>query len=440
MRIGMIPALKPQDGGIYQYSVSMLRELDEVLRHGSEDDFVVFAHDAANAALRALTSPHWIVRGFRPPEDCGPDPQRERRLAELPHPEHPRFQADLHEWFTRCGVELMIYPFSHRLSFETRFPYVFAIHDLQHRINPRFPEVSADGEWQRREYLFRNAARYATLLIAGSEVGREEIIECYGPYGVEPDRIKVLPFLPCHGSTVGDASAERRGLPSSYLFYPAQFWPHKNHMRIVQALALLKQQAGAAIPIVFAGGHGGSIRENHWGEVMALIQRLGLQEQVHDLGYVADEGMGALFRGATALVMPTFFGPTVSIPVLEAWALGCPVLTSDARGIREQAGDAAVLVDPASVESIADGIWRLWTDETLREAMKRRGAARLRLHRREDYREQLQSILDEAKDRARIEGPRRPPIGDRQEHRYVHRREHAGPRSRPPAEVEAGHA
>ncbi len=425
MRLGMLPALKPQDGGIYQYSLSMLREMDELLRDGSEDDFVVFAHDVENAALKTLTSPHWFVRSFRPPEDSGPDPGRDRRLAELPHPEHPRFQPDMHEWFTRCAVDLMIYPFSHRLAIETRIPYVFAIHDLQHRINPQFPEVSAEGEWQRREYLFRNAARFATLLVAGSETGREEIIECYGEFGVEPDRVKVLPFLPCYGSKDRPTTRARRELPSRYLFYPAQFWPHKNHARIIQALAIIKHQNGEAIPIVFAGGHGGSIREETWQEVMTLARQLGLQDQIHDLGYVPDEEMDALFRGATALIMPTFFGPTVSIPVLEAWALGCPVLTSDVRGIREQAGDAAVLVDPASVESIAEGTRQLWTDEKRREVLKQRGVERLRMHRRDDYREKLSAILSEAKDRARFEGPRRPPLGSRQECRHGDRCDYA---------------
>ena len=73
-----------------------------------------------------------------------------------------------------------------------------------------------------------------------------------------------------------------------------------------------------------------------------------------------------------ALVMPTFFGPT-NIPILEAWAFGCPVLTSDIRGIREQVGDAAVLVNPRSVEAIADGIYRLWTDENLGRMLGERG-------------------------------------------------------------------
>jgi glycosyltransferase involved in cell wall biosynthesis len=98
--------------------------------------------------------------------------------------------------------------------------------------------------------------------------------------------------------------------------------------------------------------------------------------------------------------MPTFFGPT-NIPVLEAWAYGCPVLTSDIRGIREQVGDAGVLVDPRSIESIADGIYQLWSSDTVAARLVRRGHQRLGEYTTADYQLRLVQILEEAKARAR---------------------------------------
>ena len=100
--------------------------------------------------------------------------------------------------------------------------------------------------------------------------------------------------------------------------------------------------------------------------------------------------------------MPTFFGPT-NIPVLEAWAFGCPVLTSDIRGIREQVGDAAVLVNPRSVEAIADGIYRIWMDQNLGRMLGERGRQRLATYGPDDYRRRLIEILEEAKTRVRSE-------------------------------------
>ena len=274
----------------------------------------------------------------------------------------------------------MLYTAHTSLSFETGVPYVMAIHDLQHRLQPEFPEVSANGEWESREYYLRNGARYATLLLADSEVGKEDILNFYGPYGVTPDQVKVLPYLPASCLAVDVSESEQQRvqttyrLPDRYLFYPAQFWPHKNHSRIVQALGLLKQEHRLKIPVVFCGSYTGEIRERAFHEVMSLSSQLGIEDQLHHLGYIPDEDMSGIYARAVALVMPTFFGPT-NIPILEAWAFGCPVLTSDIRGIREQVGDAAVLVNPRSVEAIADGIYRIWTDENLGRMLGELGAA-----------------------------------------------------------------
>jgi glycosyltransferase involved in cell wall biosynthesis len=106
------------------------------------------------------------------------------------------------------------------------------------------------------------------------------------------------------------------------------------------------------------------------------------------LGYVAEEDISGLYAAAQALIMPTFFGPT-DIPVLEAWALGGPVLSADVRGIRGQAGDAAVLVNPRSVHGGADGMHRLWTDEALRVTLAQRSRNRLALYTPADFQLQL---------------------------------------------------
>jgi len=285
-----------------------------------------------------------------------------------------------------------------------------AIHDLQHRLQPDFPEVSTNGVWEEREYRFRNGARYATLLLADSEVGKEDILHFYGPYGVTPDKVKVLPFLPACYLAMDVSESERQRvrtlyhLPERYLFYPAQFWPHKNHVGIVQALGLLKRERRLKVSVVFCGSHSEEIREGTFRKVMSLSSQLGVEKQIHYLGYVPDEDMSGIYAEAVALVMPTFFGPT-NIPILEAWAFGCPVLTSDIRGVREQVQDAGVLVDPRSVEAIADGIYQLWTDENLACSLADLGRQRLASYTPDDYRRRLVAILQEAKTRVSAQKP-----------------------------------
>ena len=428
MRVGIVPNLDPSAGGIYQYSLTLLRALYDWEERKRDDEFVVFAAELLHPALVSLNGRSWSVKSLVPAQPpsareqtvnvlrqiIGEGPHREawrwlRRViqqakATLPDPDMVRSRPEANRWFNDCGVELMIYPNPKSLSFEAEVPYIMAIPDMQHRLQPEFPEVSANGEWERREYCFRNGARYATLLLADSEVGKEDILNFYGPYGITPDRVKVLPFLPACYLGVDVSETERQRvrkhyhLPERYLFYPAQFWPHKNHARIVQALGLLKQEHGLKIQFVFCGSYTGEIRERTFREVMSLSSHFGFEKQIHYLGYVPDADMSGLYAEAVALVMPTFFGPT-NIPPLESWAFGRPVLSSDIRGIREQIGDAGVLVDPRSVEAIAEGIFRLWTNEHLCKELADRGRQRLQSYTPGDFRNRLAGILEEARTR-----------------------------------------
>jgi glycosyltransferase involved in cell wall biosynthesis len=438
MRIGILPKLHPAGGGVYQYSQNVLHALNAWSEKDSDDQLVLLSNnDTHDPSSLSLTLDRWeirpVVTGLPPSlRQCASDgirwligegPHREalrwlrRRLVNLRNglnPKPPTLRDpdvikprdDLRDCFLRAKLDLLLYTYPTPICFETGMPYVTAVHDLQHRLQPEFPEVSANGEWESREYLFRNACRHATLIVAESEVGKEDVLNFYGPCGVTEDKIKVLPYLPATYLARKVSETERQRvrttyhLPDRYLFYPAQFWPHKNHARIVQALGLLKTEYHIDVSIVFCGSHSGYIRENTYNAVMSLRSGVGMENEISDLGYVPDEDMSALYAGAVALVMPTFFGPT-NIPVLEAWAFDCPVLTSDIRGIREQVADAAVLVDPRSVEAIAEGIYRLWTDENLRGTLTDAGRRRLSSYTADDFRNRLIEILEEAKDRVR---------------------------------------
>ena len=427
MRIGIVPVLSGSGGGLYQHSLNILHALDSWKSEGCQDEFVLLAGSPNHPLVASLKERGWEVRPIHPPSlkqqlldrlrrVVGEGPQREawrwlRRRLQRPDPERPRFNPQMSQYLRKCGIELILYTAPTTMSFETGIPYVTFIMDLQHRLQPHFPEVSADGEWEQREYLFRNTIRHATLLFVDSEAGKEDILSFYRPYGATPDRIKILPYLPASYLAIEDSEAEKRKvrekyrLPEHYLFYPAQFWPHKNHAVIIQALERLKRVHGLEIPVVFCGSHTGKVREGYFRLVMSMACHCGVVEQVHYLGYVPDEDMAGLYAGAAALVMPTFFGPA-NIPYLEAWALGCPVLTSDIRGIREQVDGAGILVDPRSVEAVADGIYRLWTEENLRRTLVERGRERVASFTFDDYRQRLIEILEEAKARLHTEKPK----------------------------------
>lgn len=421
--MGFVPALNRQAGGVFQYSATMMDALEVTAREEKTIELVALVPDGAPEAHATLEARGWrvvpVVASASSVRSAarrlvGSGPHRDalrwlrRRVAGAPHgvpgsddPNSFSRRDDLGEWWRKQGVDLVIFPQPHPWAFEAGMPAIVAIHDLQHRLQPEFPEVSADGEWARREYVLRNCARAAAGVLVDSDVGKEQLLQFYAAYGAKADRVHVLPFLPASTMprevpvAARAAVRDRLHLPPDYIFYPAQFWPHKNHARIIEALEQLKGNHGLTVSAVFCGSHADAVRERHYALLMDMARRCGVAQQVHVLGFVDDADLAALYAGARALVMPTFFGPT-NIPLLEAWALGCPVLTSDIPGVREQMGDAALLVDPRRVDQLADGIRNLWTDEALRASLARRGAQRLALYGPADFRGRLSAALHSA--------------------------------------------
>jgi glycosyltransferase involved in cell wall biosynthesis len=433
MRLGIVPELAEPHGGVYQYSLSLLDALRVLYPPQGGDRVVVFTSDT-KALDRALPrAPNWTIHPPDPPDwrdsvrsalrrIAGDGPLRQLWWRLKPHVVNDTIPLNvevvpanlrLARWYRRAQVQLMLYPDADTRAFEAGIPYVMAIHDVAHRRQPEFPEFSEGSSWEWAEHAWRNGARHATLLLADSEVGREDLLEAYGRYGVTADRIRLVPFVPPPylRPTVSPAEQQtvraRFRLPQRYLFYPADIAPHKNQFQIVRALGQLRQEQGTTIPMVFCGFCFGDVRRRHFADMQAFIRRQGLRASVRFLGHVPDADMSALYAGAAGLVMPTLVGPTV-IPVYEAWACGCPVITSNIRGIREQAGDAALLVDPRSVDEIAAAIYRLWTDAALRESLAARGKERLSRYTFDDFCARLGAALDDAKTLVRARATRAP--------------------------------
>jgi glycosyltransferase involved in cell wall biosynthesis len=416
-RVGVLPVAVASAGGIFQYSQVMLDVLAE-LRPERPEQFVVFG-DGLSPSSPVLAGHRWELQPLRPPSGV-------RRLLQPLHrlqarffpgsresllrmrsavvPPHgppadglPRRDEAVRSWLARCRIDVMLHLAPTPIAFEAATPFVLAVHDLQHRIHPEFPEVGSAEELAWREYVFRNGIGEALVVLVDSEAGKEDVLEHYGEL-IDPERVRVLPFLPATPPEVPEGAVDmvrrRYSLPDKYLFYPAQLWPHKNHLRIVEALALVRRTDGIELDLVLVGSTAGDLRGATWNDVQALASANGLRDRIHHLGYVSANELAALYHSAVALVMPTFFGPT-NIPILEAWGSDCPVITSDIRGVREQAGDAALLVDPESSKAIAAAIRRLATERGLSDTLRERGRMRLAAYTRADYAARLSDILDQ---------------------------------------------
>ena len=384
-KIGVFLAGRPQGGGKFQYNLAML---DAVAALPPERYEVVvgFLEDWWTSYLGDYDLINFQVR----PGFWGRALFKVWRRSGLPI----KWWRAVNPWFHPVAQQLLqrhchlwIFPAEDTWAYQIKVPALAAIHDLMHRYERRFPEVSAQGEYERREYEYLNISRWATGVLVDSEVGKQQFTESYGR---NPRSVYVLPYVASKyilAAGQGKADLDHYGLPDKFIFYPAQFWEHKNHKRLIRAAAALKPQY-PDIHLVFVGS-----KKNAYTSAVELVQDLDMEEKVHFLGYVPDSEMAELYHRARALVMPTFFGPT-DIPPLEAIALGCPVAVSGIYGLREQMGDAALYFNPESVTEITQVMERLWRDDALCRDLAQRGLVRAAQWTQAHFNERLREIID----------------------------------------------
>jgi glycosyltransferase involved in cell wall biosynthesis len=297
----------------------------------------------------------------------------------------------------RAGVELMHFTF--QMGFRTDLPSIYHPHDLQH---VHLPSAFTARDRAIREKWYGTLSRQADMVAVTSTWTQVDVMS---HFRLGPDKVKVVPLAPILGEYVAPTAASlnelraRLQLPDDFILYPAQTWPHKNHIGLLEALALLRDQ-GLTVPFVSSG---------RLGEYFPVIQRrvteLGLEDQVRWLGFVATDDLAGLYRLARAVVIPTRF-EAASGPLWDAFLAGAPAACSTVTSLPAQAGDAALLFDQERPAAIADAIRRLWTDPGLRSLLADRGHANVarftwdrtaRLFRAH-YRRLLGQLTDEDRD------------------------------------------
>jgi len=243
------------------------------------------------------------------------------------------------------------------------------VHDLSF---VRAPETSTPVLKAYLDRVVPRSARRATHVLADSQATKDDLIELYG---MPPEKITVLlsgvnpEFKPVTDTNSLRAVRQRYQIPDNpYILSIGTVQPRKNYARLITALAALGP-AHEDVHLVIAGGRG-------WldSPIFRAVYDQGLEDRVHFIGFARDEDLPALYSGAACLAYPSLY-EGFGFPVLEAMACATPVVTSTISSMPEVAGDAALLVDPYSVEAIAEALGRLLSDSELRETLVRRGIA-----------------------------------------------------------------
>jgi glycosyltransferase involved in cell wall biosynthesis len=383
-RIGLFLDAEPFSGGEFQFCQSMLDAVTSLSRDRFET-IVAYTNDLwlnykdEEIAWVKIQSKFWSLAASR--RVSGLLPMRLWRTVS------PFFHSVTRK-LLKQNCDLWVFPSQDTWTYLIPVPAIGTIYDLMHRYEKRFPEVSAYGKYASRERHYRKMCRWAEGLLVDSEVGKQHVLESYD---VNEGKIYVLPFTaPIYISSKTTTSTVKSNfeLPKKYFFYPAQFWGHKNHKRLVQAISRLKDQY-PDLKFVFVGS-----RKNGFQETIQLAKKLHVEQHIKVLGYVPDSVMPKLYRQARAMIMPTFFGPT-NIPPLEAMEIGCPVAVSDIYGMRQQLGDAALYFAPDSIEEITTVMERLWQDDSLCKKLTEKGFTHAENWNQHHFNTKLEQILSE---------------------------------------------
>jgi glycosyltransferase involved in cell wall biosynthesis len=265
--------------------------------------------------------------------------------------------------------------------------FAFTLHDLQEEYYPQYLSYKQRA-W--RYVVNRLLARAAARIICESNNVKSDIQRFLG---VESAKIAVIPAPPVSLFRIKTADIphleqvrRRLSLPEQFLLYPAQFNPHKNHARLIDAFAAVTRQFPDC-HLLLTGA-----KRLEFDRVMSKVEELNLGSRVRHLGQIDAEELVAVYKSATMVVIPTLF-ESISIPMYEAFSLGVPVCVSNVLALPEQAGDAAVLFDPMSAQDMSDKITATLCDASLRARLVQRGAERIGAMSIDNYAANLRRLL-----------------------------------------------
>ena len=359
-RLVIVLTMLPHHGGKYQYSLSVLNSF----RDQSHFKIVVLYYDE-----------HWnnlipkefhkikinkdikIIQGIKLLIGLIPFGDILIRLLS-------NIFFSIHKKIHEIKPDLVIYPGGETLSYENKYKSVVPVFDIMHKYES-YPEINSFRINYSRNLHYKRVVKNASIIFVDSEVGKLQLKESY-PCKNSLKIIK-LPYTAPPYVFTSIKGSFKINLPKKYLFYPAQFWKHKNHKNLIEALEILKTKHKVKIDLVLVGA-----KKNYYLNVLDVIKKYGLENQIHYFNYVQNDELVYLYKNAFALIMTSTLGPT-NIPPLEAIALGCPVIVSDVYAAREQLGDSALYFDPKKPEEISNNVLLMLENKKLREEIIRKG-------------------------------------------------------------------
>ena len=378
-KIGILAFGDPKGGGVYQYTRSII----DVITQDKNNTYIVFtdtdndSFDEYNIEIRKINKPNIFILN-----------KLIRFLQILLLIRKPFFFTksekdvflDIDKFV--CPV-ISLYP-----HFYLNKPFVFTLHDMQERYYPYFFTLRDKIiRWLNN----RSLSKTADKILCESQFVKSDIIKFLG---ADQDKVHVVQSPPpkCFNSSIIDENLYKTikakySLPEEYIFYPAQFWPHKNHIKLLEAFGIVKKEF-KDLKLVFTGS-----KQNNFQNVDRRIQELQLENDIVYLGYIDYSDLPFLYKMSKFLVMPTLF-ESISIPIYEAFSLKVAVCCSNVVALPEQVGEAGLIFDPNSENDIAKKMIMYLSNNNLLTEKAEQGYLKINSFDYEAYKKSILEIIN----------------------------------------------
>ena len=359
-----VPEINQEDGGMRQYAIALIH----ILAVDDTNKYFIY-HDCGDEEIKKLLRVHpnlslikssdvvdsditiWLNRVKR-----GVNFFR-RRLGIRSNYFLP---STIDKLCIKYGIDIIHCPYQY-IPNTALAKRITTLHDVQ---EIHFPEFFTPEERAYRAVYYLQYMREADRIIVSYEHVKRDLINYFA---VPKEKIDVV-LLNMNKLWVDQFSdkdivdLENLRLPFHYLLYPANTWRHKNHVRLLEAIAFLRDQKNIIVNIVFSG----HLTEYYDTDVKKKVDLLDLHEQVLFLGVVDEITLYSLYRTCVGVVIPTLY-EAGSFPLVESLLLGIPVVCSNVTSLPEMIGDESFTFNPVNLTDMAGKIKSLWESEAFRQ-------------------------------------------------------------------------
>ena len=310
------------------------------------------------------------------------------------------FSNKLEMFLKKNNIDLVYFtsPSQYSLYLE-KTKFFITIPDVDHREHLEFPEVVDENEFNRKNEIFSKSLIKAQAIITNANIIKERLIKFYN---ISPNRVYIISLRPA--ISVRDFSLEnvdeninrniinKYNLPKNYIFYPAMYLPHKNHVAIIDSLKIVNKNLNKKIKVVFTGSDIG-----YKSNLVNYAKSEKVFEDISFLNFVEDSELPYIYYNSNMIVFPVLIGPTFT-PVWEAFKMKKPVIFSNLDGVKNVYGDGVNYIDPLNKNEIAVAIKKLFINSEFRENLIKKGSKVLEDMQIKDEYSQVFKIIKKYRD------------------------------------------